>query len=64
MEPEQGAVKLRVLNGKGGKDRILFIAPSLYEELRKYTDKHSQEPYGIVFRTTKGKAVHEPIYAE
>ena len=24
LEPEQGAVKLRVPDGKGGKDRILF----------------------------------------
>lgn len=36
MEPEQGAIKLRVLDGKGRKDRILFITPGLYEELQNY----------------------------
>ena len=59
MEPERGAIKLRVLNGKGGKDRVLFMAPGLYEELQNYAEKHSQEPYGIVFRTTKGKPVKD-----
>ncbi len=43
MEPDQGAVKLRVLDRKGGKDRILFMASSLYEELQNYADKHAPD---------------------
>ncbi len=48
-----------VLDVKGGKDRILFIAPRLYEELQNYAEKHSLECLGIVFRTTKGKPVKD-----
>ncbi len=59
MEPEQGAIKLRVLDGKGGKDRILFMAPGLYEEILDYSEKHSSERIGVVFRTTKGKHVKD-----
>jgi len=59
MEPDQGAVKLRILKGKNGKDRNLFMAPCLYNELMNYTEKYSQEHSGLVFRTTKGKPVKD-----
>lgn len=59
MEPEHGAVRLKVVNGKGGKDRILFITPDLFEELQTYVNKHDQEVYGHVFRTTKGEPVKD-----
>ncbi len=59
LEPEQGAVKLRVLDGKGGKDRILFMSPLFYEELLNYAKKHSQDRSGFVFTTTKGNLVKD-----
>lgn len=59
MEPEQGAINLQVLEGKGGKDRILFMAPGLYAELQNYAYKHTQDHSGVVFRTTKGKPVKD-----
>ena len=59
LEPEHGAVKLRVLDGKGSKDRVLFIVPGLYEELQNYAEKHTQERTGVVFMTSTGKRVKD-----
>ncbi len=50
---------MRVLDGKGGKDRILFIAPGLYAELQDYAMKHAQDHNGVVFRNTKGKPLKD-----
>jgi integrase len=56
LEPDNGAVKIRILNGK---DRILFISPGLYEDLHDFAEKHSLECTGVIFRTTKGKPVKD-----
>jgi len=59
LEPDNGAVKIRILNGKGGKDRILFISPGFYEELQGFSEKHALERTGVIFKTTKGKPVKD-----
>ena len=59
MEPEQGAVKLRVLDGKGGKDRILFISPVMYDRLQKYAERFDLQQTGLVFQTTRGTPVKD-----
>jgi len=57
MEPEAGAVKIRVIDGKGKKDRTLFISPVMYDRLVKYAEKFNLQRTGLVFTTMKGTPV-------
>ena len=50
--------RCHVKNGKGAKDRVIFIRPAILSEMLDMSRKMGKEPEGLVFTTLKG----EPIF--
>lgn len=59
LEPEAGAVKVRIIDGKGKKDRVIFISPVMYDRLIKYAERFELQQKGLVFTTFKGTPVKD-----
>ncbi len=58
-EIEWSSSKLKVRNGKGGRDRVLWLPDEDLALLRKYADSSSnQDPSRILFQTRLGKPIN------
>lgn len=57
IEPETG--RLVVKEGKGKKDRVLFIGPGMVGKLFKLAEKMDMQREGHVFTTLEGKPVRD-----
>jgi site-specific recombinase XerD len=50
--------KLTVRQGKGKKDRILWLNEPVLEELRRWRARRPQSANGLLFTTLKGTSIH------
>lgn len=57
ITPSNGVWRVHIKEGKGGKDRILWIGNSLYEELVELFLTHGMLQDGFVFPTNKGTQI-------
>ena len=58
IEMDTGRCHLK--NGKGAKDRVIFIRPAVLSEMVEMSRKMNREPMGLVFTTLKGESVKTP----
>jgi site-specific recombinase XerD len=53
--------KLLVKNGKGGKDRVVYVSPDAHEALTGYLKQRTQSRSKLVFLVEKGRCRGQPI---
>ena len=58
LELDSGRCHLK--NGKGAKDRVIFIRPAILSELLDMSRGMNREPKGLVFSTLKGEPIKTP----
>jgi len=58
ITPSDGVFKIHIKNGKGHKDRMVFISPVMYNDLYELHEKHDIIST-LVFCTTKKKPVKD-----
>ena len=49
--------RCHIKNGKGSKDRVIFIRPAILSEMLDTCRKMNREPQGLVFSTLKGEPI-------
>ena len=54
---ELGTGRCHIKEGKGRKDRVIFIRPEILSVLVDLSAKMNREPRGLVFTTLQGKPV-------
>ena len=52
--------RCHVKNGKGAKDRVIFIRPAILSEMLDMSRGMKREPQGLVFSTLKGEPIKTP----
>lgn len=57
ITPIEGVFKVHIKQGKGKKDRMIFISQTMFASLLELHDKHYQPGFGIVFPTLQGKPI-------
>ena len=57
LESEASGVKIYIREGKGGKDRVVYLKLGVYEDITHYYSKFKLIPDGLVFTTTKGRRI-------
>ena len=49
--------RCHIKNGKGAKDRVIFVRPIVLSEMLDMSRKMNREPSGLVFSTLKGEPI-------
>ena len=52
--------RCHIKNGKGSKDRVIFIRPVILSEMLDMSRRMNREPKGLVFSTLKGESIKTP----
>ena len=58
IELDSGRVHIK--NGKGRKDRVIFVRPVILSEMLDVSRKMGRDPEGLVFTTMKGESIKTP----
>ena len=52
--------RTHIKDGKGSKDRVIFIRPKILSEMIDMSRKMGRKPEGLVFTTLQGKSIKTP----
>ena len=52
--------RCHIKHGKGAKDRVIFVRPTVLSEMLDMSRKMNREPSGLVFSTLKGESIKTP----
>lgn len=59
ITPQEGVFKIHIKEGKGKKDRMIFISPKMFESLHELHDKHDMPEFNTIFCTLSGGKVKD-----